>query len=204
MRNFVKKYYIQLIAIAMLFAVVVFMLFESFNISNIIKDKSKELKQIQLDYILAHEFLQHSYEFKKNAEYIDNGSEWISILLPNNDENKVQLFSALERLADDTGNNSITLSVVKAVEKTKQKKDVETEVAMMDNTLKMNVTLVGNYDDLIYFLEKIENIQYFANVSTINVEKTAVDTKNAGADDVLVRDDLLKTTMTITFYLDNK
>jgi len=205
MRKFIKKYYIQLIAIITLFVLAVVMFSQSFNVKNMTKEKSKELKQLQLDYALAHEFLQHSREFKNNAEYIENNKGWMSMLLPDDDDEKVQLFSALEQLAQDTGNNSIALSVVQPAAKTKQKKATKTDDKIINDTMSMSVTIVGNYDDLIYFLEKIENLKYFADVASLDIIKTSGDKRRVNADgetEDLLRDDLLQTTMTIVFYLD--
>lgn len=205
MREFTKKYYIQLIAIITLFVLAVVMFSQSFNVRNMTKEKSKESKQLQLDYALAHEFLRHSSEFKSNAEYIENSNGWMSMLLPDDDDEKVQLFSTLEQLAEDTGNNSITLSVVQPAAKTKQKKATKTDDEVVNDTMSMSVTIVGSYGDLIYFLEKIENLRYFADVASLNIIKTSEDKRRVDVDgeaEDLLRDDLLRTTMTIVFYLD--
>ena len=45
--------------------------------------------------------------------------------------------------------------------------------------------------------------QYFSSVSAVNIEKTAASVKNKEAEDVTARDDLLKTTMSVVFFMDN-
>ncbi|HIP50332.1 MAG TPA: hypothetical protein EYG99_02680 [Candidatus Pacebacteria bacterium] len=205
MRKFIKKYYIQLMAIVILFVLVVVMLSQSFSMRSMIKDKSKELRQTQLDYALAHEFLRNRYEFKKNTEYVKSDSEWLSMFLPDDDDEKVQLFSTLEQLARDTGNENITLAVVSSAPKTKQKKATEKTDEVKSDIMTINVALLGSYNDLIYFLEKIENMKYFADVKSLNTSKTDEDARRVNRDgevEGVSRDDLLRTNMNIIFYLE--
>ena len=205
MRKFIKKYYIQLTAITILFVLAIAMLSQSFNVKSMIKDKSKELKQMQLDYALGQAFLRNSYEFKKNAEYIGEDNEWLSVFLPNDDDEKVQLFSTLEQLTKDTGNENIILSVVNVEPKTKQKKATKQTEEIADDVMNINVVLVGDYGSLIYFLQKIENMKYFADVKSINTAKTSEDARRMGNDgkiEGVLRKDLLQTTMNIIFYLE--
>lgn len=200
MLNFVRKYYIQLITVTIFFILAFVMVFRSFSIIGMIKTETAELRQIQLDYALAHEFLNNVYIFKKNVLYIDEGVEWMKILLPDNDDEKVRLFSSLEKLAKDTGNDSISLAVKKItkeddVKNKKVKSDKITTPPSVDNFLSVDIVLVGNYNDLIEFVRKIENKNYFADVTSLKIEKTT-----GGPDNL--RRDLIRTTMNVIFYLD--
>ncbi len=203
MRKFIRKYYIQLTAIIILFILAVIMLSQSFSVRNMAKNKSKELKQTQLDYVLAQEFLRHEYKFKKDATYVENNDKWLSIFLPNDDDEKVQLFSTLEQLAKDTGNDNIELSVINSTSQIKQKKATKTKKKVIGDTMNIRVSLVGNYNDLIYFLQKLENMKYFADATSISVNKTVKSTpyKDEESKETL-RDDLLQTNMDVIFYLD--
>ena len=206
MRNFIKKYYIQLIAVTILFVAIILMITRSFSAINMIKEKSTEFKQVQLDNSLAQEFLNHGHIFRQNAKYIEADNDWLSVLLPNDDDEKVKLFSTLEQLAEDTGNNSISLAV-NSVEVKKTKKKVEAKDASSTNkSMNMNISLVGSYNDLIYFLQKLENMQYFADVLSFSTEKTSPSTRQNNKideEDEVLRDNLLKTTMNVVFYLEN-
>ncbi len=201
MLNFIRKYYRQLIAVTIFFVLAFIMIFRSVSIVDMIRTKTEELKQIQLDYALSNEFLNNIYIFKKNVSYIDEGVEWMNILLPDSDDEKVRLFSALEQLAEDTGNDSISLSVKKIVKEDDAKKkkvegDKSTTAPSVGNILSVDMVLVGNYNDLIEFVKKIENMHYFADITSFNLAKTA-----GGPDNP--RSDLLKTTMNAKFYLDS-
>ncbi len=205
MRKFIKKYYIQLITIVILFILAIIMFLQSFNVRNMIREKSKELKQMQLDYALGQAFLRNSYEFKKNAEYIGEDNEWLSVFLPNDDDEKVKLFSTLEQLSEDTGNKNITISVVDINSKTKQKKATKKNNESVGDVMSLNVVLVGDYDSLIYFLQKIENMRYFADVKSLNIIKASKDIKRISDNEEVdnnLQKNLLQATMNIIFYLE--
>jgi hypothetical protein len=133
--------------------------------------------------------------------------DWLDVLLSNDDDKKVQLFSSIEKLAEDTGNEKVSLKV-KSVDPKQTKaaaKDAAAKknvMALIDNNIKLEVTLIGNYNDLIYFLQKLENLQYFAQVLSLDIVKTA-NVKTSSEDEV-AREDMLKTTMDVVFYLDGK
>lgn len=210
MQKFIKKYYIQLVIIAGFFALIVFMGMESRIIFTMIKEKSIILKEIQLDRILASEYLQNVHIFKKNSVYIDQNIDTFNVLLPNNDDEKVRLFSTLEYIAKDVGNNSAVLAVNK-IEPVVTKKSADPN-AIKDPTeeyLSMKVTLVGSYNDLIKFVHKVENMQYFSHITSFTITKTEDTVGKAQKNDdvleeIVVRDDLIKTEMNVNFYLDNK
>lgn len=210
MQQFIKKYYIQLIIIVGFFLLIIFMIMESQTILTMIKEKSVTLKEIQFDRILASEFLQDVHTFKKNSIYIDQNIDTFNVLLPNNDDAKVRLFSELERIAKDAGNSSAVLAVNK-IEPAAQTKSVKTDAAVesKEEYLSMKVTLIGTYNDLFTFVHKIENMQYFSSITSLVITKTEDTAGNAQkVDDLLeentVRKDLIKTEMNMNFYLDNK
>lgn len=201
MLNFIRKYYYQLITVTIFFVLVFVMAFRSVSIVDMIRTKTEELRQMKLDHVLSNESLSDIYIFKKNVSYIDEDVEWLSVLLPDNDDEKVRLFSTLEQLAKDAGNDSISLSVKKIVKEddTKEKKvksDKANTAPSVDNILSVDMVLVGNYNDLIEFVKKIENMHYFSDVTSLNLEKTTGGPDNS-------RNDLLKTTINAKFYLDS-
>ncbi len=211
MIHFIKKYYIQLITVFIFFVIIIIMISQSFNMIDIVKNKSAELKQVHLDHALAEEFLNHIYVFKKNISYIEQDTDWTNVLLPNIDDEKVHLFSTLEQLAQDTGNNGITLALksvdTKPAKATKANdKTQEGAKPAVDSAMNIEIAITGEYNDLIYFLQKIENMEYFANVSSINIVKTADSIKKSSNenDDEEVRTNLLRTTMNVAFFLDKK
>jgi len=214
MLHFIKKYYIQLSMVTLFFVVIIIMIVQSFNIIGMIREKSAQLKQTQLDYILAGEFLNNIYTFKQNTAYIDAENAQLSTLLPNDDDEKVRLFSFLEKLAKDTGNNSITLSVKSAdpakAKKGEVKKDISNITPATSDFMNIEITLVGNYDDLVEFVTRLENMQYFSDILSLHTIKTDSDisrvniNENGEPESKIKRNDLLKTTMNVVFYLEPK
>lgn len=210
MQKFIKKYYIYVIFIAAVALAVFYAIYQIFHTYQLIKNESITLKQAQMDNSLAEEYIQNVHIFQKNADYINANIENFDVLMVNDDDNKVRLFSTLEEIATTTGNQSIVLSVKKpAPQKSKDAKETAAITPQIDDYLNINVTLVGNYNDLIAFLRKIENMPYLTDILSIKTAKTT-DVKartNATSDDENdspVRTDLLKSDIDVVFYLQPK
>lgn len=199
MKEFIKKYYIQLSIIAALFVSIVFLFMEARQTMVMIGEKSIELKKVQLDRVIAVEFLQNVHIFKKSSEYIDQHIDVFNVILPNNDDAKVQLFSNLEKIAEETGNGKAALAVAK-IDPKKAKKEEKGDGAANESVLGIKISFVGTYNDLIAFIKKIENMQYFSQITSFSITK--VNDTTAGENDTDVKRDLIKTEVNINFYLD--
>lgn len=211
MQKFIKKYLIYIIFIVGVVAAVFYAIYQIFHTYQLIKNESVALKQAQMDNSLAEEYIQNVHIFQKNADYINDNVEHFNVLMVNDDDNKVRLFSTLEEIATATGNQSILLSVKKpAPQKSKDPKDLSVIAPQIDEYLNINMTLVGNYNDLIAFLKKIENMPYMTDVLSIKTVKTTDVSakKNIAADELEeappVRTDLLKSEIDVVFYLQPK
>ncbi|MEN8252626.1 MAG: hypothetical protein ABFQ53_03540, partial [Patescibacteria group bacterium] len=169
--------------------------------------EAENLKQVQLDYVQAENFLNKLFEFQRSVEFIDEDTEWMNVLLSDDDDEKVRLFSYLEELAKETGNESIHLSV-KGVDPKKPPPKAATPkegvVPVMDTSINLQMVLVGNYNDLIYFLKKVENLPYFSDVLSLSIAKTSDPRKGIPEKAGEARNDLLKTSMNVVFYLNSK
>jgi hypothetical protein len=192
MLNFIKKYYISIIIVASLFIIIIIAIYQSFHIATLIKQKSEEFEQIQLDYALAQRFVDNVYKLKQDNQYLTEFYDRISFFLPNDDDEKIKLFSTLEQLAKDTGNESLSLSVVK----TPIVKDGDI-IPLTDNYLHIQLSLVGTYNDLIYFMTKLENTKYFSDILSFDSKKTQGSRENED-----LGNNLLQTTIDIVFYLE--
>lgn len=209
MRKFIKKYYKQTIVILAFLCLIVFILVESYMMFKKIKEQSIILKQTQMDHVLVQEYLYNIYNFKKDAAYIHENNGNFNILLPDNDDEKVRLFSVIESIAQETGNKSVTLAVKKNDEKKEEvKKNITPQTK---NYIGVTISLVGNYNDLIMFLQRIENMQYISDVMSITSKKVKdadlqreVLSEDEDAEEVVVREDLLKSDIGVVFYLDRE
>lgn len=212
MMDFIKKYYIQLSIIAGFVILAVFVLLQSRSIMVMIGEQSLELKEIQLDRIIAADFLQSVHIFKRNSEHIDENIETFNVLMPDNDESKVRLFSELEKTAQETGNGEIVLAISKVSSGGKKKKKKDAAEDSVQEMLGIKITITGSYDNLVHFIEKIENMKYYSKITSINIVKTkgAPHKKIERHDDgtttetVIERKNLLRTEMGINFYLNGE
>ena len=209
MRKFIKKYYRQTAVILAFLCLIIFILVESYTMFKKIKEQSIILKQTQMDHVLVQEYLYNIYNFKKDAAYIHENNGNFNILLPDNDDEKVRLFSVIESIAQETGNKSVTLVVKKNDEK---KEETKKNIAPQTKEyIGVTISLVGNYNDLIMFLQRIENMQYISDVMSITSKKVKDEEirreallEDEDAEDIVLREDLLKSDIGVVFYLDRE
>lgn len=209
MRKFIKKYYKQTAVILAFLCLIVFILVESYAMFKKIKEQSIVLKQTQMDHVLVQEYLYNIYNFKKDAAYIHENNGNFNILLPDNDDEKVRLFSVIESIAQETGNKSVALEVKKNDGK---KEEVKKNITPQTNEyIGVTISLVGNYNDLIMFLQRIENMQYISDVMSITSKKVKdadlqreTLSEDEDAEEIVIREDLLKSDIGVVFYLDRE
>jgi len=210
---FIKKYYLQLLASSGFLLLIIVMIVQSMHVITMIKNKQKEFKQEQLDYALAQEFLGNIHEFQQNSEYIDQNKDWMNMFLPDEDDEKIKLFATLEQLSADTNNVDITLSVnknpkiKKEVDKNKKSSQKNKEQSNKEKALNIDIELIGDYNTILAFLEKLENLKYLANVKKISMQKIEDVTKEVkneqGVKTEITYKDVVKAKIDTMFYLNN-
>jgi hypothetical protein len=201
MKEFIIKYYIQLIIIASLFGAIGYVLFESRQIMIMIGEKSLELKQVQMDRVLTAEYIQNIHIFKKNSKHIDENIGLFDVILPDTDDAKVDLFSDLEKMASDAGLARIVLAV-KQEDVKKKSKDTSADKTE-DKALGIHIAVIGSYNDLLHYLQKIENMQYLSSITSFDIQKMSID--QVQREGVVIEEgvagNFIKANMMISFYL---
>ncbi|MEN8252418.1 MAG: hypothetical protein ABFQ53_02470, partial [Patescibacteria group bacterium] len=86
MMHFIKKYYKQLSVIAVITIFIMVMFQRAFHAVESIKAEAENLKQVQLDYVQAENFLNKLFEFQRSVEFIDEDTEWMNVLLSDDDD----------------------------------------------------------------------------------------------------------------------
>ncbi|MEI7891214.1 MAG: hypothetical protein WCI36_04595 [bacterium] len=116
---------------------------------------------------------------------LEKAGDLKSVLL---DKSKaVTLIEKLEKLAEST-NNKITISVSDVVApsapaKKTNAKGAKTEELLVDNLpngdyLKMKITLTGNYNAILKFINKLEQFEYYSDIIGIKISKDQVVNKS--------------------------
>jgi hypothetical protein len=101
--------------------------------------------------------------------------------------NSVDFIKKMELLAEETG-NKISLSIEDNSNVSKNAKSTETEKNDAEDIkdglpsnkyLLMKVSLEGTYDNFVRFLYRLENLEYYINVLSLNMSKETVESEKA-------------------------
>ena len=130
---------------------------------------------------------------------VKNESKDMDVLLKRDDA--VILMERLEKLAEETG-NEIKIGVldndpngkISAAAKSKVKSDKNKEPAktIVDqiptdtDLLEIKISLVGNFNDIVKFIDRLENMEYYSDIIGIEIKKN--DTKTTVESPLAVPD----------------
>ncbi len=165
--DFRKKIYLKILILIIAIAILVF-----FGINPIFSQINQISQKIQETQFILSEFDQQ----KKYLESLENDSEKIekeNIALSQvliEPQNIVNFIIALERIADIT-ENQMEISVIAP------KKDNTLNASTQQSVTKdefynvpFNLSLEGKFNSLMDFLVLLENMEYYVDVDSINIE----------------------------------
>lgn len=151
-----------------------------------IREKSDEIQKIKIDNQVAQERIAKLPEMRELHEIFEQEKNNLAVTLDQN--NSVDFIKKLELLAQETG-NAISLKIddnsalPKNDKASKAKKGGTGGIVSnlpSDKYLSMEITLEGKYENFINFLYKLENLDYYVNVLSCRLIKTAVDPSSHG------------------------
>ena len=165
--NFRKKIYFKILILIIAIALLIF-----FGIRPIFSKISQTSQKIQETKFILSEFDQQ----KKYLESLKNNSEKIkeeNIILSQvliEPQNIVNFIIALERIADVT-ENQMEISVV-APKKENALNNPAQQSVPKDKfyNVPFNLSLEGKFNSLMDFLVLLENMEYYVDVGSINIE----------------------------------
>ena len=165
--DFRKKIYLKILILIIAIAVLIF-----FGIRPIFSQINQISQKIQETQFILSEFDQQ----KKYLEGLKNDSEKIkeeNIILSQvliEPQNIVNFIIALEKIADTT-ENQMEISVV-ASKKENVLNNPAQQSASKDEfyNVPFNLSLEGKFNSLMDFLVLLENMEYYVDVNSINIE----------------------------------
>ena len=87
----------------------------------------------------------------------------------------MELVEEFEKLAKDTGNEiKIEINEGKKEKDKKAKKDDESIKLPSENYLQMNILIYGKYGDIFTFIKKLENINFWNDIISLNITKREI------------------------------
>jgi Tfp pilus assembly protein PilO len=192
-----------------------------------VADSSDELKKKKIDNEVATGRIARIPEMEKVHGVILKNKDDLDVIF--NKNNEVKFIEKLEGLASETG-NEISLKMEYVSPADEKKKNATKSVANKDankeekieileaDYLSVQIELTGKYEQMLNFLNKIENMEYVANVVALDLKKEAMEEKSqdahvAGdmfsvggtvpAKELTIKKDELKSRISMIVYLNN-
>jgi Tfp pilus assembly protein PilO len=158
--------------------------------------------------------------FRDQFELIQKGESKMAINL--NKDSVVELIKKIEKISEETG-NKVKIEVsendslakknsAKSGKEEENKKKSIAEKLPLEKSMTINIQLMGNYGNLIDFIRKIENMNYYCDILSLNISKgdgnfsnsskNPFDSGNLGSGDIIDKDKGIFSQLAVVFYLD--
>ena len=146
-----------------------------------IGDTSDKIQEISADVELEKSKIDSISDMEKIVKEIDANGNTLDVVIDDSEE--VNFIKSLESLADVTGNkikiavnDDKNLPVQKPVAAINGK---QVEKSIADNlahkkSITLDISLDGNYENLVNFIHKLENGKYYADIVSIDSRKSSV------------------------------
>jgi len=133
--------------------------------------KSEEIQKRDIDAEIAQIKVGKLSAQADDFNLFEESREGLKVVLSS--EQEVDFIKGIEELADKTG-NSATIKIKESAKKVSKKEDEATPAeGIMDKLpsqkyISADITLEGNYYEMLDFLKKLENFQYYLTMVSIN------------------------------------
>jgi hypothetical protein len=184
-------------------------------IGRVISEANKTQEDI-LDRESEKKRMEDLPKLKGQYEMVTSEENKIKISLTK--DKAINLIKSLETLADKTG-NKISIAIDEktpvvvgknSTDKNAKKTNIVDDLPKL-NYLKLKITLVGNYNDMVNFMTKLENLDYYSDVISISISQ-GEPLENSSERDLFgklnpqsaekVKSNLLKSELAVLFYLE--
>jgi hypothetical protein len=179
MKNFCKKYKIQVVLAGYFLFLGIFIYGGIFMVVKNIKEGADEIQKKIIDNEIDKKNLDKIPQLTGDYETFSSQEKNLDVILQK--ESEIGFIQSLEDLAKETG-NEINLKLIeeegsqakdsrgKAKTKEKDKESIKNSLPYEDY-ITIQVELRGSYSELVGFLEKLENIEHYANVVSLDLKK---------------------------------
>jgi hypothetical protein len=183
MKHFLEKYKIYLLLTSYVVEISLTFYFLAIPLLNKIQEKSNEVQAKEIDNQIIKNRISKIPDMESVWENCQNKKESLDVILDRSAE--VDFIKKLEYIAEDTG-NIISLKVSgqgsprdlqrarRTADKSDSDKPIEDDLGYKEY-ISLEINLKGKYDDLIKFLKRAENDQYYMNIIAIDLKKEIID-----------------------------
>lgn len=197
MKNFCKKYKIQIVLIGYVILLGVFIYGGIFRVVKNIKEGADEIQKKIIDNELDMKNLEKIPQLTNDYETFSSKGSNLDVILQK--ESEIKFIQSLEDLARETG-NEINLKLIKeenfqvkdSQEKEKAKKKDNEKIKNnlpYEDYITIQLELKGGYPELMGFLEKLENIEHYANVVSFDLKKEENQIKETRSNNPFIDSD---------------
>lgn len=154
-----------LIAIILILVAVVFPLLEKIKASNAALEEQK---------MASENFYQNQKNMaaaKKIAEQIQGELNSLGAFLPKNEA--LKFIVATEKISQETGNRQSISIAKEPTDKTDKK----------ETALKLQISLSGNFPNLLNFLVRMESAPYFNNLNSLQINRASTKEDSSNKND---------------------
>ncbi len=179
MKEFIRKYKLNLSVCAYLVAVALAFYFLFFPLVDGIRSKADEIERKEIDAQIYQAKLDGIPSMEKKYVLAKDGESKLDVIV--HADGEVDMIKELETMAGQTG-NKIQFQVQDTADGAGKSKPAAGSIKSKlsdQNYLSMQIALEGSYDDLIYFLHKLENYKDYINVVSFSSEKIQADNGSA-------------------------
>lgn len=204
MKNFWKKYKVQVVLAGYFLFLGIFIYGGIFTVIKSIKNEADEIQKKIIDNEIDNKNLAKIPQLMDDYEIFSSQEKNLNVIFQK--ESEIEFIKSLEDLARETG-NEISLKLIegessqakdsqdKAKTKEKNKEDIKNNLPY-ENYITIQLELKGGYPELMNFLQKLENMEYYANVVAFDLKKEEKQTEETklnnpfvGSDTVLISEE---------------
>jgi hypothetical protein len=176
-----------------------------------IKKQAYGIQQKKIDNEISQKKLSNLPEMENRHAVFSDPKNNLDLIITSDQE--VDFIKKMESLADETGNkidmkiDDSQLTDKKDKKDKKDKEDIKSKLPY-DNFIIIQVSLEGDYSGLLKFLNKLENLDKFVNVTAINLNKAEkekvrtdpyVATDNSESE--IAKEEILRSVLEVIVYI---
>ena len=173
--NFKKKIYFKTFILIVAIAILIFFgVNPVFSQINQISQKLQDARLVLVEFDQQKDYLEN---LKSDCQKIKKENTYLSQILFE-PQNVVNFIIALEKNADTT-NNKLQIGIILPEKKKPASQEIAKNTDEKDKfyNIPFQLSLEGDFDSLMDFLVLLENMEYYVDVSLINIEAVKEKTK---------------------------
>jgi len=190
--NLFKKYESQIAIFLIFIGWVCLVWLWIFPAGKKLKEDFNFIEMKKIDNQLSEERLKKIPDLKNDFDKVSEKSDKLNVVF--SESNILWLVEELERVAEAT-DNKISISVdekenIKEVKKTSSKKEEDNEDKFLktlpvDNFFVLNIVLQGKYDNMVEFVDKLDNLKYYNAIKSFDIASVEVEDDDLEKNDTL-------------------